>query len=100
MFLLRFIHRFCRETLAMSAIPVLASANEKTSNSQWRSLYLNALFETDKTRLPGRILRAERALVEREHQLFTTTSSTDERVTVNNALNALHALRRCLGLSY
>jgi hypothetical protein len=81
----------------MSAAPVLAPVNEKTLLPEWRSLYLTALFETDKVRLPGRILRAERALMIRERQLFTTPSNSGERAVVINALNALHALRRCLG---
>ncbi len=81
----------------MSAAPVLAPAIEKPMVPEWRSLYLTALFETDKRRLPGRILRAERALMIREHQLFTTPTNGEERMVVINALNALHALRRCLG---
>jgi hypothetical protein len=47
----------------MSAIPVLSLAGKKLAVPEWRSLYLTALFETDKSRLPGRILRAERALM-------------------------------------
>jgi hypothetical protein len=81
----------------MSAISVPSPAAEKITVPEWRSLYLTALFETDKSRLPGRILRAERALMIREHQLFTTPSTTNERAIVTNALNALNALRRCLG---
>jgi len=83
----------------MSAIPVVSLARKKLPVPEWRSLYLTALFETDKSRLPGRILRAERALMIREHQLFSAPVDTDERMVVTNALNALHALRRCLGLS-
>ena len=81
----------------MSAAPVLSPVNEKTMVPEWRSLYLTALFETDKSRLPGRILRAERALMIREHQLFTAPTGNDERAVVINALNSLHALRQCLG---
>ena len=81
----------------MSAATALSPASEKLAIPEWRSLYLTALFETDKRRLPGRILRAERALMIREHQLFAATTNSDERTVVNNALNALHALRRCLG---
>lgn len=81
----------------MSAAPVLSPVNEKPMVPEWRSLYLTALFETDKSRLPGRILRAERALMIREHQLFTAPTSNDERAVVINALNSLHALRQCLG---
>lgn len=81
----------------MSAAPVLSPAIESPVVPEWRTLYLTALFETDKSRLPGRILRAERALMLREHQLFIAPTNTDERTVVVNALNALHALRRCLG---
>ena len=81
----------------MSAAAVLSPTNEKRIVPEWRSLYLTALFETDKSRLPGRILRAERALMIREHQLFAAPSNAGERAVVINALNALHALRRCLG---
>jgi hypothetical protein len=79
----------------MSAIPIHHAGQEI---SEWRSLYLTALFETDKTRLPGRIYRAQRALVRRERELFAVVSDTAEKTAVNNALHALHALRRCLGL--
>ena len=81
----------------MSAAPVLSPAIKSPVVPEWRTLYLTALFETDKSRLPGRILRAERALMLREHQLFVAPTNTDERMVVVNALNALHALRRCLG---
>ena len=83
----------------MSAITVPAPASDKPLIPEWRSLYLTALFETDKSRLPGRIFRAERALMIREHQLFTAPTNTDERTVVVNALNALQALRQCIGLS-
>jgi len=79
----------------MSTMSIHPSGQEM---SEWRSLYLTALFETDKTRLPGRIYRAQRALVRRERELFTTVSDAAEKSAVNNALHALHALRRCLGL--
>jgi len=82
----------------MSAIPVPSHPGEKPQISEWRSLYLNALFETDKTRMPARILSAERALMRRERELFSIASDATERAIVNNALNALAALRRCIGL--
>jgi hypothetical protein len=83
----------------MSAISFPSGKNKKkTETSDWRSLYLNALFEKDKSCLPSRILSAERALVRRERELFATGSGTDEKTTVNNALHALRALRQCLGL--
>lgn len=64
----------------------------------WRDLYLQALFETDRSRLGNRITEAQRALVRREHELFVETNGNAERAAVASALNALDALRSCLGL--
>jgi hypothetical protein len=86
-----------RSVFAMSAIPI--PTTNKIQTYEWRALYLTALFETDKNRLPGRILRAERALIIREHELFACGGGTEEKTIVNNALHALSALRRCLGLA-
>ena len=61
------------------------------------SLYLQALFETDRAKLSARIREAETALVRREHELYTIGQSTAEREAVVTALNALYALRTCLG---
>ena len=62
----------------------------------WRELYLQALFETDRSRHCARIVEAQRALVRREHELFAN-SDRAEREAVTNALNALYALHTCLG---
>ena len=66
---------------------------------EWRALYLAALFETDKNRLPVRIHHAERALVQRERELYAASTGAAEKTAVNNALHALHALRMCLELA-
>ena len=80
----------------MSAVPI-SRGREKAP--EWRDLYLAALFETDKNRLPVRINHAERALVQRERELFAATTGGPEKTAVNNALHALHALRMCMGLA-
>lgn len=80
----------------MSAITV-HPVGENVHVPEWRGLYLTALFETDRTRLPGRIYRAQRALLRRERELFVEGSQA-ERVAVTGALHGLHALRRCLGI--
>jgi len=64
----------------------------------WRDLYLQALFEADRSRMYSRIVEAERALFRREHELFADSNGRAEREAVVNALNALNALRSCLGL--
>ena len=63
----------------------------------WRDLYLQALFETDRSRMYSRIAEAERVLFRREHELFTDLKGKAEREAVANALSALHSLRSCLG---
>lgn len=70
----------------------------RTAPFDWRDLYLQALFETDRTHMYSRIAEAERALYRREHELFADSNGRAEREAVANALNALHALRTCLGL--
>jgi len=72
------------------------STNPPRLSAPRRSLYLAALFEADRTRLAIRISEAEKALMLRERELFT--SPTPEQHAVNNALNALRALRNCHGL--
>lgn len=69
-----------------------------TAPFDWRDLYLQALFEADRSRMYSRIVEAERALFRREHELFNDLKGKAEREAVTNALNALSALRSCLGL--
>ena len=65
----------------------------------WRELYRTALFELDEQRLPSRIAEAERALLLRERELFSTASEdVEEQQAVNDALYALKALRNCMKL--
>jgi hypothetical protein len=67
--------------------------------SNWRELYQAALFETDRRRLPERIVVAEQALILRGRELFFAEEfDGTERRAVENALNSLHALENCLGL--
>jgi hypothetical protein len=68
-----------------------------TTSFDWRDLYLQALFETDRSRIRSRIAEAERALLRREHELFADSNGKAERDAVASALNALSALRRCIG---
>lgn len=69
-----------------------------TAPFEWRDLYLQALFETDPAAIHCRISQAERALIRREHDLFTQAEARAEREAIINALNALNALRSCLGM--
>ena len=69
-----------------------------TAPFDWRDLYLQALFETDRSCIRTRIVEAKRALIQREHQLFAEPDGKAEREAVTNALNALYALQTCLEL--
>jgi hypothetical protein len=62
----------------------------------WHDLYLEALFETDRAKIPMRIREAERALINREHELYASPQSTAERELLVTALYGLRALRVCL----
>jgi len=73
------------------------------ANSNWHNLYIAALFEEDRARIPGLIAQAETVLVARERELFSSESALhakdNEKEAVNSALDALRVLRTCLGLS-
>jgi hypothetical protein len=63
----------------------------------WRELYCAALFETDKSRIPNRIVDAEKAIVARARELFSAGADTiEEDQALDDALYALRALQNCL----
>jgi hypothetical protein len=63
----------------------------------WRDLYTAALFETERERIPGRIADAEKAILVRARELFSTGSDTiEEDQALDDALYALRALQSCL----
>jgi hypothetical protein len=63
----------------------------------WRGLYRAALFETDTSKLPGRIEEARKALIFRSRELFKTSPNYDgEAEAIDDALYALQALENCL----
>ena len=66
---------------------------------KWRKLYLAALFETDKQKLPLCIASAELAMSQRARELFAAPEGGDEeRDGLQEALYALRALRHCIEL--
>jgi hypothetical protein len=65
----------------------------------WRDLYRAALFETDRTKLQGRISDAEQAVVARGRQLFGINIDDTEDQALDDALYALRALKSCLCLN-
>lgn len=63
----------------------------------WRTLYEAALFETDTSKLPGRIEEARKALIVRSRELFETSPNYGgETEALESALYALQALESCL----
>ena len=45
-------------------------------------LYIQAVFESDRNKISGRIRDAEKALANREHELYSIPQSTAERHAV------------------
>jgi hypothetical protein len=64
----------------------------------WHDLYMQAVFENDRNKISGRIRDAEKALANREHELYSIPQSTAERQAVITAMHSLGALRSCLDL--
>jgi len=65
----------------------------------WKRLYVAALLEGDKDKIPSLIVDAERAIVERARELFHAGGgSIEEQEGLDDALYALHALKSCLAV--
>jgi hypothetical protein len=63
----------------------------------WKDLYVAALLEGDKDKIPSLIGEAERAIAERARELFRTEGDhIQEEEGLEDALYALHALKTCL----
>jgi hypothetical protein len=75
----------------------MTSQTPQTVCRGWRELYSAALFETDKSRIPDRIVDAEKAIVARASELFSAgADSIEEDQALDDALYALRALQNCL----
>jgi hypothetical protein len=73
------------------------ATNESTKANEWKDLYVAALLEGDKDKIPFLIGQAERAIVERARELFHTQGDhIQEEEGLEDALYALHALKTCL----
>jgi hypothetical protein len=63
----------------------------------WKDLYVAALLEGDKDKIPFLIDQAERAIVDRARELFQAQGDhIQEEEGLEDALYALHALKTCL----
>ena len=61
------------------------------SASKWRQLYECAILELDNRQLPGRIVEARHAILDRAEEIMTRPSC-DEHHALNAALRALRLL--------
>jgi hypothetical protein len=74
----------------------MAIATSPKTN-EWKDLYVAALLEGDKDKIPFLIDQAERAIVDRARELFHTKGDhIQEEEGLEDALYALHALKTCL----
>lgn len=65
----------------------------------WRDMYVAALLEGDKDRIPCLIEQAENAIVERARELFQSEGDhIEEEEGLEDALYALRALKTCLAV--
>jgi hypothetical protein len=63
----------------------------------WKDLYVAALMEGNKDKIPTLIVEAEHAIVLRARELFKAAGDNiEEEQNLDDALYALHALRSCL----
>lgn len=73
------------------------NARPSPPNLLWKDLYVAALLEGDRDRVPTLIEEAERAIVDRARELFRASGDhIEEEQAMDDALYALHALRNCL----
>jgi hypothetical protein len=82
------------------------SSNSAVTGTDWKDLYMLALFERDKTKLAERIAAAQAEIKTRRRKLSKANgvgndhvTDRNERQTLDNALFSLQALASCLLMS-
>jgi len=67
----------------------------QSGGENWRQLYVAAVMEVDRSKLPACIAEAEKAVVMRARELFHPTGDhIEEAQALDETMYALHALRR------
>ncbi len=79
-------------TMLTSSVPT------DCSRVSWKDLYTAALFETDKSKVAGKIVEAQSAIVTRRRELMKGGGDLRERQGLDTALLSLQALANCLEL--
>jgi hypothetical protein len=75
----------------------MAEMNVTSMNQSWRDLYIAALFEPNRSKIPTRIADAEKRIAARARELFNSGDHDIlERSALNVAMDALAALRSSL----
>jgi hypothetical protein len=59
----------------------------------WRTLYRAAIFETNRSVIPKRVVEAEKAVLARGRELFRQIGTMDEKEALEDALYALRAYK-------
>ena len=73
---------------------------ESVQANGWKELYVAALLEGDRAKIPTLITEAERAIVLRARELFSAAGDNiEEEEELDDALYALRALSSCLDTS-
>jgi hypothetical protein len=68
------------------------------SIAPWKELYLEALFETDKSKIAMKIVEAQLSIVAQRRKVFAAGTIPKERHALDAALLSLQALASCLGI--
>lgn len=74
-----------------------AASSQEKGSIDWKDLYMAALFEHDKNRLPERIATAQLAIAKRRQEL--SSKNAEETRVLDNAAFSLQALAQCFSLS-
>lgn len=68
-------------------------------DKQWKELYIAALFENDKSKMPRKIADAQMAILTRRRKAMSSVSDVKERQALDTALLSLQALANCLAIT-
>lgn len=67
----------------------------RSGGENWRQLYVAAVMEADRSKLPACIAEAEKAVVVRARELFHAAGDhIEEAQALDETMYALHALRK------
>jgi hypothetical protein len=78
---------------------ISSSVPTESNKVAWKELYTSALFETDKSKMAGKIIEAQTAILRRRRELMKVGADIRERQGLDTALLSLQALANCLELT-